>query len=209
MVTIADTSISNEAIYWDHRFQRQTIKLLPGDFDVVSGAEMMVTVLGSCVAACIRDSKNHIGGMNHFLLPTDTKIQKNQQWHDYDLSATRYGDFAMERLINEIISMGGRREYLEAKIFGGGRMFDSGMSDIVTQNIGFVKEYLKTEGIKIIKRDTGGDHARKVYYIPSTGEVFLKRINRMNNNTIELRERKYLKQAKNTRTTADISFFED
>ena len=115
----------------------------------------------------------------------------------------------MEQLINKIISMGGKREYLEAKIFGGGRMFDSGMSDIGTQNIEFVKEYLKTESIKIIKRDTGGDHARKVYYIPSTGEVFLKRINRINNNTIELRERKYLKQAKTTRTTAEISFFED
>ena len=206
MATIADTSISNEAIYWDHRFQRHTIKLLPGDFDVVSGAEMMVTVLGSCVAACIRDSKNLIGGMNHFLLPTDTKIKQPQQWHNYDLSATRYGDLAMEQLINKIIGMGGRRENLEAKIFGGGKMFNSGLSDIGTQNIEFVKEYLKTEGIKIIKRDTGGDHARKVYYIPSTGEVFLKRINRINNNTIELRERKYLKQAKTTRTTAEISY---
>ena len=209
MAQIEDTSVSNEAIYWDHRFGRNAIKLLPGDFDVTCGEEMMVTVLGSCVAACIRDTKNLIGGMNHFLLPTDTKTKLKQPmaWHNYDLAVTRYGDFAMEQLINKIIKMGGKREHLEAKIFGGGKMFANGMSDIGLQNIQFVKEYLKTEGIKIVKSDTGGEYARKVYYIPVTGDVFLKRINRINNNTIELREVKYLKRAKTARTTAIISYF--
>ena len=208
MVTIADTSVSNESKYWDPRFERHTIKLLPGDFDVISGEEMMVTVLGSCIAACIRDKDSHIGGMNHFLLPTDTKIKKSNQWHNYDSSVTRYGDFAMEVLINRIIAMGGKRPNLEAKIFGGARMFNTSLSDVGAQNIEFVQEYLKTESIKVVSRDTGGENARKVYYIPSTGEVFLKRINRVNNNTIELREMRYLKQAKSTRTTAEISFFE-
>jgi chemotaxis protein CheD len=208
MVNISDTSIADEAHYWDHRFQRQTIKLLPGDFDVVNGKQMLVTVLGSCIAACIRDKKKLIGGMNHFLLPTDRKIKSPGQILDYDNAATRYGDLAMERLINDIIARGGIRENFETKIFGGARMFNSGMSDVGSQNIEFVKAYLKTEGIRISKEDVGGDHARKVYYIPSTGDVFLKRINKVKNNTIELRELSYLKQAKSSRTTAQIEFFD-
>lgn len=208
MVNISDTSIADEAHYWDHRFQRHTIKLLPGDFDVVAGEQMLVTVLGSCIAACIRDKKKLIGGMNHFLLPTDRKIQIPAQVLNYDNAATRYGDLAMERLINDIIARGGTRENFEAKIFGGSRMFNTSMSDVGDQNIQFVKSYLKTEGIRVSKEDLGGDLARKVYYIPSTGEVFLKRINKVRNNTIELREISYLKKAKSSRTTAQIDFFD-
>jgi chemotaxis protein CheD len=98
---------SRNDAYWDHRFQRQTIKLLPGDYDVVSDSEMLVTVLGSCVAACIRDKGLRIGGMNHFLLPTDRKNPKQPHWYDQDSAAARYGDFAMELLINKIIAMRG------------------------------------------------------------------------------------------------------
>ncbi|MCW8929880.1 MAG: chemoreceptor glutamine deamidase CheD [Gammaproteobacteria bacterium] len=207
MARISDVTIKDEQLYWDHRFQRHTIKLLPGDFDVINGEEMLVTVLGSCIAACIRDTQSGIGGMNHFLLPSENKNGQPKNWHDYDSEATRYGDLAMEQLINNIIGMGGKRENLEAKIFGGARMFKTTFSDIGGQNIAFVKEYLKTEKIRITKNDTAGTNARKVYYIPSTGEVFLKRITRTNNNTIELREREYMDEANHARTTADISFF--
>lgn len=208
MARISDVTIKDEALYWDHRFQRHTIKLLPGDFDVVSGDEMLVTVLGSCVAACIRDTKSGIGGMNHFLLPTENKKNRaNNNWQDYDSAATRYGDLAMEQLINKIINLGGKRENLEAKIFGGAKMFTTSLSDIGGQNIAFVNDYLKTEGIKVVKKDMAGTNARKVYYIPSTGDVFLKRITHIKNNTIENREREYLNEAQNTRTSADISFF--
>lgn len=174
---------------------------------MVSGEEMLVTVLGSCVAACIRDTKSSVGGMNHFLLPTEKKNINAQNWHDYESEATRYGDLAMEQLINKIISAGGKRENLEAKIFGGARMFTSTLSDIGAQNIAFVNEYLKTEKIKVVKKDIAGTNARKVYYIPSTGKVYLKRITRTNNNTIEIREQEYLDEAKHARTSADISFF--
>lgn len=207
MARISDVSIKDESYYWDHRFQRSTIKLLPGDFDVVSGEEMLVTVLGSCVAACIRDTQSGIGGMNHFLLPTERKNKRTQNWHDYDSEITRYGDLAMEQLINKIINLGGKRENLEAKIFGGARMFKTSLSDIGSQNIAFVIEYLKTEKITIVKQDVAGTNARKIYYIPSTGDVFLKRITHTNNDTIEVREREYLNEAKSARTEADISFF--
>lgn len=207
MARISDVTIKDESLYWDHRFQRHTIKLLPGDFDVVSGDEMLVTVLGSCVAACIRDTHNGIGGMNHFLLPTENKNKPSTNWQDYDSEVTRYGDLAMEQLINKIINLGGKREFLEAKIFGGAQMFAASLSDIGAQNIAFVNEYLKTEQIKVVKKDMAGTNARKVYYIPATGEVFLKRITSTKNNTIEIREREYLNEAKNARTSADISFF--
>ncbi|MCU7836452.1 MAG: chemoreceptor glutamine deamidase CheD [gamma proteobacterium symbiont of Taylorina sp.] len=209
MARISDVNIKDEELYWDHRFKRHTIKLLPGDFDVVNGEEMLVTVLGSCIAACIRDIKNGIGGMNHFLLPADKKLNNGNahQLNTYDSDATRYGDLAMEQLINNIISMGGRRENFEAKIFGGARMFKATLSNVGQQNIEFVKDYLKTEKIRLVSNDTAGTQARKVYYIPSTGDVFLNRITRVNNNTIEEREKQYLTEAKSADTNADITFF--
>ncbi|MBT6456115.1 MAG: chemoreceptor glutamine deamidase CheD [Gammaproteobacteria bacterium] len=206
MANITDVTVSDEPLYWDHRFKRHTIKLLPGDFDVVNGEEMLVTVLGSCVAACIRDTKSGIGGMNHFLLPSE-KNKKSKAWNDYDSAATRYGDLAMEQLINKIVALGGKRENFEAKIFGGARMFATSFSDIGGKNIEFVTHYLKTERIRVASNDTAGNHARKVYYIPSSGDVFLKRITKTNNDTIQNREKKYLKEARKARTTADISFF--
>ncbi len=205
----SDTGHDGDAVYWDHRFQRSVIQLLPGDYQVVNNAQMMVTILGSCVAACIRDKYNSIGGMNHFMLPGDSKISARPRWDNLDSAAARYGDLAMEKLINNIIKLGGRRENLEAKIFGGANMFNGGLNtDIGLQNVQFVNEYLEVEKIKITSMDTGGDNARKVYYIPQTGEVYLKRIDRSKNNTIQLRESQYLKQAKAARTIAEISFFD-
>ena len=208
MVRISDVTVKDEQLYWDHRFKRHAIKLLPGDFEVVDGDQMLVTVLGSCIAACIRDNKNGIGGMNHFLLPTEKINGRAKRYLDYESEATRYGDLAMEQLINKIIAMGGKRENLEAKIFGGAKMFTASLSDIGSQNIAFVTEYLKIEKILVAKNDTAGINARKVYYIPATGDVFLKRITRTNNNTIELRERQYMSEANAARTTAQISFFD-
>ncbi len=207
MSRISDVSIKDEQLYWDHRFKRNTIKLLPGDFDVVHGPEMLVTVLGSCVAACIRDTKSGIGGMNHFLLPTEKKNKNATEWNDYNSAATRYGDLAMEQLINKIVAMGGKRENFEAKIFGGARMFETSFSDIGAKNIEFVTKYLKIEKIRTLSHDTAGNHARKIYYIPESGEVYLKRITNTNNDTIKNREYKYLSEARKARTTADISFF--
>jgi len=168
---------------------------------------MLVTVLGSCVAACIRDTKSGIGGMNHFLLPEQTNKDKSQGWAEsYDSSETRYGDLAMEMLINDIISRGGDRKYFEAKIFGGAQMFESSMK-IGQRNIEFVRDYLKFESISINSQDVAGTQGRKVYYIPETGEIFLKRIVSLHNNTIEKREVKYLRQARETKTEAEIDFF--
>lgn len=192
--------------YWDGRFKRNTVKLLPGEYHSTTGAEMLVTVLGSCVAACIRDVRSGIGGMNHFLLPEQRNSQGQNFAESYDSSVTRYGDLAMEMLINDIIGRGGDRKYFEAKVFGGAQMFQSSMQ-IGQRNIEFVKEYLQVEAIPICSQDVAGTQGRKVYYIPETGEIFLKRIVSLHNNTIEQREAKYLRKARETKTEAEIDFF--
>lgn len=193
--------------YWDGRFKRNTVKLLPGEYHATVGKEMLVTVLGSCVAACIRDAKRGIGGMNHFLLPEQKNKDKSQGWvESYDSSETRYGDLAMEMLINDIIRRGGDRKNFEAKIFGGAQMFESSMQ-IGLRNIEFVRAYLKFESIAISSEDVAGTQGRKIYYIPETGEIFLKRIVSLHNNTIEKREAQYLRQARATKTEAEIDFF--
>jgi len=193
--------------YWDPRFKRHTVKLLPGEYHTTKGNELLVTVLGSCVSACIRDTKSGIGGMNHFLLPEQNNRHQNTTWAEaYDSSETRYGDLAMEILINDILKRGGDRQYFEAKIFGGAQMFESSM-EIGKRNIEFVSKYLKYESIRISSNDVGGIYGRKIYYIPQTGDIFLKRIINVKNKTIEKREKKYLQQAKQTRTEAEIDFF--
>ncbi|MBF0265637.1 MAG: chemoreceptor glutamine deamidase CheD [Gammaproteobacteria bacterium] len=192
--------------YWDPRFKRNTVKLLPGEYYATTSNNMLVTVLGSCVAACIRDTKSGIGGMNHFLLPQKRQQPVEHFIKDYDHPEMRYGDMAMEILINGIMKKGGNRRHFEAKIFGGAQMFESVM-EIGKQNITFVKEYLDFEEIPITANDLGGEFGRKIYFIPKTGDVFLKRINKINNNTIKSREMKYLEQSRKDKAESQIDFF--
>jgi len=193
-------------IYWDNRFKRQTVKLLPGEFHTSTNGEMIVTVLGSCVAACIRDKSTGIGGMNHFLLPIQASSTQSTPWPESYLNDdARYGDLAMELLINDIIKRGGRRQYLEAKFFGGAQMFESSL-EIGQRNVAFVREYLTFESISIRSHDVNGRYGRKVYFIPETGDVYVKRINNLHNSTIEERERKYLRDAQKERKDATINF---
>lgn len=179
--------------YWDNRFKRHAIKLLPGDYYAINGAEVIVTVLGSCVSACIQDYYLKIGGMNHFMLPMEGRYSVDGA-HVHiqdDSAAARYGNVAMEWLINEIIKLGGDRHNMQAKIVGGGRV-TNGTNDIGADNIDFVREYLQMENIEIISEDVGGILPRKVYYIPETNDLYIKKIQRMNNDTIVTREKNYL-----------------
>jgi chemotaxis protein CheD len=126
---------------------------------------VMTTVLGSCIAACLRDPTTGIGGMNHFLLP-DTGGRANNDNGD----AVRYGAYAMELLINGLLKKGARRDRLEAKIFGGGKLFD-GLSDVGASNAEFAERFLRDEGIPIVSSSTGGLSARRVEFWPASGRV--------------------------------------
>src|SRR5690606_1295420 len=122
--------------YWDTKNNIYAAKIIQGEYYVSINNELITTVLGSCVSACIRDKKAGIGGMNHFMLPGD-KVSRDH-WRSSPVSvAASYGTVAMERLINVILSHGGRRENLEAKLFGGGKVLNI-TTDVGKDNIEFV-----------------------------------------------------------------------
>lgn len=129
--------------YWDHKRQAFSAKLLPGEYYVTGSEEIITTVLGSCVAACVRDKALRIGGMNHFMLPICTHIGVWENTHNN--LATRYGSVAMEHLINTIMKRGGKRKNLEVKLFGGGSVLNT-LMDIGDRNIQFVKDYVRWPG---------------------------------------------------------------
>lgn len=180
--------------YWDKTNCMFAAKILPGEYYVTNNHERIVTVLGSCVAACIRDRVSGIGGMNHFMLPQDSL---NGTWNSDGFGvATRFGNVAMEKLINDILKNGGKRQNLEVKLFGGGNVLVN-MTDIGQKNILFVKHFVRTEGLKVLSEDLGDVYPRKVHYIPSTGKVFVKRFQSVHNNTIREREQRYMESMKN------------
>jgi chemotaxis protein CheD len=149
------------------------VKLGPGDYYVTkSPNEMLVTILGSCVAVCMRDPLVGVGGMNHFLLAES----ESGEWGGVN-AATRYGNHAMETLINDIIALGGLRSRFEVKIFGGGHVIDSSMA-IGQKNVEFAEQYLASEGIPIAAKHVGGVHPRRIHYFPQTGKVQMLQLRR-------------------------------
>ncbi|WP_221799278.1 chemoreceptor glutamine deamidase CheD [Oceanobacter mangrovi] len=179
--------------YWDDVHQVWAAKILPGEFYVSTTGEMVVTVLGSCIAACIRDKVRGIGGMNHFMLPEQNEFSSDVWGGNPGTAASRYGNWAMEFLINEILKRGGRKENLEVKLFGGGQMF-AAMSDIGQRNILFAYNYLANEGLKVTAADVGDIYARKVLYFADTGSAKVRRIRDMKNTTLLDREKRYRSQ---------------
>jgi len=164
---------SARGAYQDRRFKLPLISLMPGACDVSRGEIGFTTVLGSCVAACIWDELRGIGGMNHFLLPEGGDIDPT---HSGWAKAARYGDHAMELLINQVLELGARRENLAAKVFGGGAVIASVSSLVGERNADFVRRYLDVENIPILAEDLGGTHPRQIYFFPASGEAFVKRL---------------------------------
>ncbi len=173
---------------WDPGLQRPLAKLLPGDYYVTCHDEVIFTVLGSCVSACVRDRKLGIGGMNHFMLPLD-RSGGGSLWGDCaNSSATRYGNVAMDRLVHDILQLGGQRADLEFKVIGGGNVLDMAL-EVGSQNVQFVRDYLKREGFAPAAEDLGDNFARKVYYSPRSGKARVKRLTATVNRVVFERER--------------------
>jgi chemotaxis protein CheD len=134
--------------------------IIQGQYLVLDDPHAVIsTILGSCVSACMHDPKAGVGGMNHFLLPGEGGREGLQ-----------YGAYAMELLINGMLARGARREGLQAKLFGGGRLLQ-GLTDIGRQNGEFAVRFLKDEGIPCMGASLGGDHARRIVFSPATGRV--------------------------------------
>jgi chemotaxis protein CheD len=193
--------------YWDPGCERWSAKILPGEFFVTRSDEAITTVLGSCIAACIRDPAVRIGGMNHFMLPEDNSSGKSSWIDGPGGLATRYGTYAMESLINELMKLGARRDRFEVKLFGGGKILSS-MTDVGKKNISFAKEFLKLEGFKIAAEDVGEVYPRRVVYFPSTGLVMLKRLRALEVVEIARRETNYLTSLATKPADDDVELFD-
>ncbi|MDK1384344.1 chemoreceptor glutamine deamidase CheD [Sinorhizobium sp. 8-89] len=140
------------------------VHVIQGEFKVINDPNIVLsTILGSCVAACMRDPVIGVGGMNHFLLPGSATSNSGGD-------ATRYGVHLMELLINGLLKQGARRDRLEAKIFGGAKTI-ARFSNVGEQNAAFARQFLLDEGIRIVGESTGGEHGRKLEYWPSSGRA--------------------------------------
>ena len=162
--------------YFDREFGVEAVKLLPGEYYVTGKDMVLTTVLGSCVSACLRDTTAGIGGMNHFMLPNDADPSCRDS-----AAAMRYGAYAMEVLLNELIKAGARRERLEAKVFGGGAVLaNMTMLNIGERNADFVLRYLQLEQVRIAAQDLRGDLPRRINYFPGSGRVTVRKLVKQN-----------------------------
>lgn len=175
-----------KTLYFDRTFDVDAAKLLPGEFYVTGSDMVLVTVLGSCVSACIRDPQTGVGGMNHFMLPEGGSADEVAN------ASARYGTYAMEVLINTILKQGARRANLEAKVFGGGNVLEGlTVANVGPRNAAFVRAFLKLDGIPVRAHDLEDIYPRKVYFFPRTGRTMVRKLKTANGSGLIAREREY------------------
>lgn len=185
----------------DDREDADVIKIFSGDWYVSTKKnEILATILGSCVSACIRDPVAHVGGMNHFLLPGDDGIDSKTS------DSARYGVFAMESLINGILKSGGQRHRLEVKVFGGGNVINNS-ARIGSKNAQFIREFLQKEGFRIASEDLEGEHPRRLHYYPDTGKVMMRLLRRKEDMIVVEEEARYSKRIGTKLKGGDVELF--
>lgn len=190
-------------IYFDRQHNVEAAKILPGEYYATPRDMVLVTVLGSCVCACIRDKVSGIGGMNHFMLP-DSQDRGNPMGE-----SARYGVYAMEILINQLLKMGAKRSNFEAKVFGGGSVLRGfTVANVGERNAEFVLDFLSTEKISVAAQDLLDVYPRKVYYFPHTGLVRVKKLKNVHNNTIIDRETEYKARLSYSKLAGDVELFD-
>lgn len=190
--------------YYDQNMEMTVVKLMTGDCYVTGDSgEMLVTILGSCISVCMRDPKVGVGGMNHILLPgnQNSGLKKGDEGY-----CTRFGAFAMEELINGILKLGGKKENLEVKIFGGGNVIKNSAM-IGTKNVNFVKEFLRNEGIPIKAEHVGGTYPRRIHYYPDTGKVKMRQLHRKEDFEIVEKEKQYETKLDKQPPKQDVELF--
>ncbi|MEM9387069.1 MAG: chemoreceptor glutamine deamidase CheD [Pseudomonadota bacterium] len=191
--------------HYSPKHDREVVNIQAGDCYVTDTDEGITTVLGSCIAACVRSPSLGIGGMNHFMLPASNSGGQAQD----PGFAMRYGAYAMEYLINEILRRGGDRASLEVKLFGGASVMAS-LSDVGERNIAFARDFLKTEGFKVSSEDLGDVNPRRVMYFPATGKAMVKRLQEVSTTEIASREQEHMRAIASPpkqQSTPDIELF--
>ncbi len=171
--------------FYEAHFQSDAVKILPGEYFVFDEDMLIMTTLGSCIAVCLWDRHAKVGGMNHFMLPENAGGAAD---------CGRYGSYAMELLINEMLKMGATRTTMEAKVFGGGAVLQGMTSlNVGERNTTFVLDYLKTERIPVVSKDVLDIYPRKVCFLPHSGKAMVKRLAASNPEAIVAQERAALK----------------
>lgn len=190
------------SIYFEKNFNCDAIRVLPGEYYFSKKNRLIMTILGSCVAACIWDKKRGIGGLNHFMLPGESSLGTDK--------SARYGTYAMEILINHILMSGGKREDLVAKVFGGGKiMHNFTCFDIGGSNSSFIVDYLNNESIPILASDLGDIYPRKICFFPKTGKVMVRKLSYKYNDDIEKQEGSYFTVVNSMKVEGEIELFDD
>lgn len=187
--------------YYDSKLSAHVIKLFSGDWYVSTREdEMLSTILGSCISACIRDPYSRVGGMNHFLLPGDETMDAAAS------DAARYGVFAMETLINGIMKAGGQKSRLEIKVFGGGNVTNN-TAQIGSKNAQFILRFLEKEGYQIASRDLEGTFPRSLHFYPLSGKVMMRKLHRKEDFVIAESEETYRRSISKQPVEGHIELF--
>lgn len=177
------------------------IKIFAGEWYVSDkDDEMLATILGSCVSACIHDPISKIGGMNHFLLPGDENTPTDSS------DAARYGVHAMESMINGMLKAGGQKHRFEVKVFGGGNVTNSS-AKIGTKNAKFIRDFLKDEGFRIVAEDLEGTQPRTLRYYPTTGKAWMRKLKRKEDYAVVDEEAAYQRKISKKTTEGDVEIF--
>ena len=198
----AANGVRSDSSYFDPEFRAYVVPVVLGHHRISSRADdMLVTTLGSCVAACIHDPVARVGGMNHFLLPG------TPAGGECFGIATRYGSVAMERLINDLMARGARRDRLEVKLFGASRVIDTSM-DVGSANAAFALDYVQREGLALVGQDLGGATGRRIHFFPTTGKAFRRMLRpEMERETVH-QEMDYLTALKGTPVEGEMELFD-
>jgi chemotaxis protein CheD len=190
-------------LYFDREHKSDAAKILPGEYYATGREMVLVTVLGSCVCACIRDKVSGIGGMNHFMLPDSGQDKGNPLGQ-----SARYGVYAMEILINQLLKMGAKRSNMEAKVFGGASVLRGfTIHNVGERNAEFVLQFLHTEKIPVVAQDLLDIYPRKVYFFPTKGLVRVKKLKQVHNDTIISRETEYNTRLQYSKLEGDVELF--
>jgi len=187
-------------IKFDTKFDMEMVTIFPGEYHATREQRVIFTVLGSCIAVAMFDPIRKIGGMNHFMLP----FTINEECF-YLSKSGKYGMYAMELLINELLKLGAARSVIKAKVFGGGNVLQNVKDfsgSVPENNIKFALEYLNAEGIPIVAQDVGGTEARRVFFFTDTAKIRLKRISRTLVQPLESDELEYLQKIRREKAAA-------
>ncbi|WP_407425002.1 chemotaxis protein CheD [Treponema sp.] len=183
--------------YFDSHFNKKIITIYPGEYYASSGPEMISTVLGSCISIALYDDENKIGGINHFMLAKDTSIDNAQG----EVLMGKFGEYAIDLLIKDLVAKGAILENLSAKVFGGSNVFNQNENNgaqVGATNIKFAFDYLKQLKIPVTKSNTGGNLPRKIFFDPETSKVYMKYINNTNfeGDSLKQKEESYIQEIK-------------